>query len=169
MRRAIATCLVLVPVGLSLAGCGYSPGDRALSGGLIGAGGGAAIAGHNRWQPTGGRGDRRRSRGARRRPDQRSRHQSRAADLALTDHRLDQAFAGNLQQVAVLNAGHSNRTGIPHVDTHFWHPTSRGLTIRSYNSPADDHRSGALGRTGRVTQSCCVLSSQELRIVSRGS
>jgi hypothetical protein len=45
MRRAIATCLVLVPVGLSLAGCGYSPGDRALSSGLIGAGGGAAIAG----------------------------------------------------------------------------------------------------------------------------
>jgi len=27
-----------------LAGCGYSPGDRAASGGLIGAGGGAAIA-----------------------------------------------------------------------------------------------------------------------------
>jgi osmotically inducible lipoprotein OsmB len=45
MRRAIATCLVLVPVGLSLAGCGYDRGDRALSGGLIGAGGGAAIAG----------------------------------------------------------------------------------------------------------------------------
>jgi osmotically inducible lipoprotein OsmB len=45
MWRAIATCLVLAPVGLSLAGCGYSPGDRALSGGLIGAGGGAAIAG----------------------------------------------------------------------------------------------------------------------------
>jgi osmotically inducible lipoprotein OsmB len=45
MWRAIATCLVLVPVGLSLAGCGYNPGDRALSGGLIGAGGGAAIAG----------------------------------------------------------------------------------------------------------------------------
>jgi hypothetical protein len=44
MRRAMATCLVLVPVGLSLAGCGYNRGDRALSGGLIGAGGGAAIA-----------------------------------------------------------------------------------------------------------------------------
>jgi hypothetical protein len=29
---------------LCLAGCGYSPGDRAVSGGLIGAGGGAAIA-----------------------------------------------------------------------------------------------------------------------------
>ena len=44
MQRAIATCLVLVPVGLSVAGRGYNSGDRALSGGLIGAGGGAAIA-----------------------------------------------------------------------------------------------------------------------------
>jgi len=44
MRRAVMTCLVLVPVGLCLAGCGYNRGDRALSGGLIGAGGGAAIA-----------------------------------------------------------------------------------------------------------------------------
>jgi len=43
MRRGIA-CLVLVPVVIGLAGCGYSPGDRAASGGLIGAGGGAAIA-----------------------------------------------------------------------------------------------------------------------------
>ena len=30
---------------LALAGCGYTPGDRALAGGLLGAGGGAAIAG----------------------------------------------------------------------------------------------------------------------------
>jgi osmotically inducible lipoprotein OsmB len=44
MRRAIATCLVLVPLALSLGGCGYNRGDRAVSGGLIGAGGGAAIA-----------------------------------------------------------------------------------------------------------------------------
>ena len=44
MRRTLATCLVLIPVGLGLAGCGYNRGDRALSGGLIGAGGGAAIA-----------------------------------------------------------------------------------------------------------------------------
>jgi len=43
MRRGIAACLVLVPLTLSLGGCGYSPGDRAVSGGLIGAGGGAAI------------------------------------------------------------------------------------------------------------------------------
>ena len=44
MRRGIATGLVLIPLALSLAGCGYNRGDRALSGGLIGAGGGAAIA-----------------------------------------------------------------------------------------------------------------------------
>ena len=46
MRRGIATCLVLVPLRSAdrLAGCGYNRGDRALSGGLIGAGGGAAIA-----------------------------------------------------------------------------------------------------------------------------
>jgi osmotically inducible lipoprotein OsmB len=44
MRRGIATCLVLVSAAIGLAGCGYNRGDRALSGGLIGAGGGAAIA-----------------------------------------------------------------------------------------------------------------------------
>lgn len=36
--------VVLVALVLGLAGCGYNKGDRALSGGLIGAGGGAAIA-----------------------------------------------------------------------------------------------------------------------------
>ena len=44
MRRGIATRVVLIPVALGLAGCGYSRGDRAVSGGLIGAGGGAAVA-----------------------------------------------------------------------------------------------------------------------------
>ena len=44
MRRGIATSLVLVPLTRGLAGCGYNRGDRALSGGPIGAGGGAAIA-----------------------------------------------------------------------------------------------------------------------------
>ena len=44
MRRSIAMGVVLVPLALSLAGCGYNRGDRAVSGGLIGAGGGAAIA-----------------------------------------------------------------------------------------------------------------------------
>ncbi|HEY8288297.1 MAG TPA: hypothetical protein VIG49_03440 [Acetobacteraceae bacterium] len=35
---------MLTGLALSVAGCGHRPGDRALSGGLIGAGGGAAIA-----------------------------------------------------------------------------------------------------------------------------
>ena len=43
MSRGIAKTLVLVGFGLALAGCGYSPGDRAASGGLIGAGAGAAV------------------------------------------------------------------------------------------------------------------------------
>ena len=37
MRRAVSTCLILLPLSLALAGCGYNRGDRALSGGLIGA------------------------------------------------------------------------------------------------------------------------------------
>jgi len=44
MRRMAATSLVLAALAFSLVGCGYSPGDRAASGGLIGAGTGAAIA-----------------------------------------------------------------------------------------------------------------------------
>jgi hypothetical protein len=43
MKRNIATVFVLAGVGLALAGCGRNPGDRALSGGLIGAGTGAVI------------------------------------------------------------------------------------------------------------------------------
>lgn len=44
MRRATLMSLIAVPLAFGLAGCGYSPGDRAASGGLLGAGGGAAIA-----------------------------------------------------------------------------------------------------------------------------
>ena len=43
MRRAV-TFVAVAAIVLSLSGCGYNRGDRALSGGLIGAGGGAAIA-----------------------------------------------------------------------------------------------------------------------------
>jgi len=43
MRRVLRMGLVLGALTVSLAGCGYSRGDRALSGGLLGAGGGAAI------------------------------------------------------------------------------------------------------------------------------
>jgi osmotically inducible lipoprotein OsmB len=40
----IATLMALAALALSLAGCGYNRGDRALSGGLLGAAGGAGIA-----------------------------------------------------------------------------------------------------------------------------
>ena len=43
MNNALATTLVLS--SLALAGCGQSTGDRAISGGLIGAGAGAAVSG----------------------------------------------------------------------------------------------------------------------------
>jgi len=43
MRRVLAIGLMPATLTFGLAGCGYSPGDRAVSGGLIGAGGGAAI------------------------------------------------------------------------------------------------------------------------------
>ena len=39
----LATGIVLLAVTLFLAGCGYDRGDRALSGGLIGAASGAGI------------------------------------------------------------------------------------------------------------------------------
>ena len=43
MNNTLATTLVLS--SLALAGCGRSTGDRAISGGLIGAGAGAAVSG----------------------------------------------------------------------------------------------------------------------------
>ena len=43
MYRGIATGVLLAGLVLGLSGCGYSRGDRAVSGGLIGAGGGAVI------------------------------------------------------------------------------------------------------------------------------
>jgi len=43
MSHNITRLLVLSGMALSLAGCGYSRGDRAASGGLIGAGAGAAV------------------------------------------------------------------------------------------------------------------------------
>lgn len=43
MTRKIAWGMALTMM-LGLAGCGYSPGTRAVTGGLIGAGGGAAIS-----------------------------------------------------------------------------------------------------------------------------
>lgn len=42
MRKS--TLVVLVMAGLSLGACGKRPGDRALSGGLLGAGAGAGVS-----------------------------------------------------------------------------------------------------------------------------
>jgi len=44
MSRGIATTLFLTGLGLALVGCGHTEGQRAVSGGLIGAGAGAGIA-----------------------------------------------------------------------------------------------------------------------------
>ncbi len=45
MRKPSLTLLILAALATlpALAGCGYSTGDRAVSGGLLGAGGGAAL------------------------------------------------------------------------------------------------------------------------------
>ncbi len=45
MRRTAVTFLTLLGLSLSVAGCGSSPGTRAVTGGLLGAGAGAAVAG----------------------------------------------------------------------------------------------------------------------------
>jgi len=54
MKRAISTILILGTLAMGLAGCGYSPGTRAVTGGLIGAGAGAAIAGATGGRPATG-------------------------------------------------------------------------------------------------------------------
>jgi len=43
MKRAVLAPIALSAMLLGLTGCGYSPGQRALSGGAIGAGTGAII------------------------------------------------------------------------------------------------------------------------------
>jgi osmotically inducible lipoprotein OsmB len=54
MRRALSTILVLGTLAMGLAGCGYDPGTRAVTGGLIGAGAGAAISGATGGRPATG-------------------------------------------------------------------------------------------------------------------
>jgi len=44
MTRKLIIPLLLGGIVLGLAGCGYDPGTRAVTGGLIGAGAGAGIA-----------------------------------------------------------------------------------------------------------------------------
>ena len=43
IRRLIAVCLVMGGLATGVSACGTTPGERALSGGAIGAGGGAII------------------------------------------------------------------------------------------------------------------------------
>lgn len=43
MRKTIITALLATGIATGLAACGETPGQRAVSGGLIGAGGGAAL------------------------------------------------------------------------------------------------------------------------------
>ena len=44
MTHRIATAFVISALTLTLTACGNAPGERALSGGLIGAGAGAAVS-----------------------------------------------------------------------------------------------------------------------------
>ncbi len=44
MRNTINCCALGLVLASGLAGCGYSEGDRAASGGLLGAAGGAGVA-----------------------------------------------------------------------------------------------------------------------------
>lgn len=44
MRKLVATSLLGITLAVGLTGCGYSRGDRAASGGLLGAAGGAGVA-----------------------------------------------------------------------------------------------------------------------------
>jgi osmotically inducible lipoprotein OsmB len=43
MSHSIASTFLLAGLGLAMAGCGPTPGDSAVSGGLLGAGAGAAV------------------------------------------------------------------------------------------------------------------------------
>ena len=43
MIRVLSVCLLLGSLATGVSGCGYTPGERALTGGAIGAGAGAAI------------------------------------------------------------------------------------------------------------------------------
>lgn len=43
MKQRVTPVVLLIVAGISLTGCGYEPGARALSGGTIGAGAGAVL------------------------------------------------------------------------------------------------------------------------------
>jgi osmotically inducible lipoprotein OsmB len=44
MRASLIRLTVIASIAVALSGCGYRPGDRAASGALLGAAGGAAIS-----------------------------------------------------------------------------------------------------------------------------
>ena len=54
MTRCLSRTLVLASLAALLAGCGHTTGERAVSGGLIGAGAGAGIAAVTGGNPIGG-------------------------------------------------------------------------------------------------------------------
>jgi osmotically inducible lipoprotein OsmB len=54
MTKRIGSTIMVIGIALSLVGCGRSPGERALTGGLIGAGSGAAISGLTGGNPAAG-------------------------------------------------------------------------------------------------------------------
>ena len=52
--RDFALSFLVISMAIGLAGCGYSPGSRALSGGAIGAGAGSIIGAATGLGPAGG-------------------------------------------------------------------------------------------------------------------
>jgi osmotically inducible lipoprotein OsmB len=52
--KQLAISVFVISIALGLAGCGYSPGSRALSGGAIGAGAGSIIGAVTGLGPAGG-------------------------------------------------------------------------------------------------------------------
>ena len=54
MQRTISLTLLAAALGIGLAACGYDPGTRAVTGGLIGAGAGAGVAAATGGKPANG-------------------------------------------------------------------------------------------------------------------
>jgi osmotically inducible lipoprotein OsmB len=54
MARRLATPVILMGLGCGLSGCGDRPGERAVTGGLIGAGAGALVVGATGGDPATG-------------------------------------------------------------------------------------------------------------------
>ncbi len=63
MPGRLRPILFAAPLALALAACGQTPGERAVTGGLLGAGAGATVAGATGGNVATGRADRRRGGG----------------------------------------------------------------------------------------------------------